>query len=118
MPMDEKTTIAAFGEREVDADGFAIRYLEGGLPAGSAAPLICIHGAGGLRLSPMHELLARTHRVIAFEMPGFGSSPANEGSRDMAELAGSLCKALAALGVTSYNLMGTSFGGKVATHMA
>src|SRR5581483_10040731 len=90
----------------------------GGRQAGDAAPVICIHGAGGLRLSPMHEILARTTRVIAFEMPGFGTSPANEQSRDIAELAGSLCAAIAALGITSYNLMGTSFGGKVATHMA
>jgi pimeloyl-ACP methyl ester carboxylesterase len=114
--MSEQST--AFAERKVDADGFTIRYLDGGRPSADAAPVICMHGAGGLRLSPMHEILARTHRVIAFEMPGFGTSPANERSRDMAELAGSLCKAIAALGITSYNLMGTSFGGKVATHMA
>jgi len=115
--MSEPSTVA-FAERKVDADGFSIRYLEGGRQTSDTAPVICIHGAGGLRLSPMHEMLARTHRVVAFEMPGFGTSPANERSRDMAELAGSLCAAIAALGITSYNLMGTSFGGKVATHMA
>jgi len=115
--MSETGTIA-FAERKVDADGFTIRYLEGGSQSSDAAPVICIHGAGGLRLSPMHEILGRSRRVIAFEMPGFGTSPANERSRDMAELAGSLCAAIAALGISSYNLMGTSFGGKVATHMA
>jgi pimeloyl-ACP methyl ester carboxylesterase len=108
---------ASFAERKVDADGFTIRYLDGGAGSG-ADPLVCIHGGGGLRLSPAHDVLAQSHRIIAFEIPGFGTSPANERSRDMAELANSLCLAVAALGITSYNLMGTSFGGKVATHMA
>jgi pimeloyl-ACP methyl ester carboxylesterase len=116
MLMSEQSAVA-FAEREVDADGFTIRYLEAGPRSAEAAPVICIHGAGGLRLSPMHEILARTYRVLAFETPGFGTSPVNGRSRDMAELAGSLCAAIAALGITSYNLVGTSFGGKVATHM-
>ncbi len=56
--------------------------------------------------------------MLAFEAPGFGASPANERSRDMAELATTLCAAIAALGIKSFNLMGTSFGGKLATHVA
>jgi pimeloyl-ACP methyl ester carboxylesterase len=116
--MGEQNTGSAFTERKVDADGFAIRYLEAGKKSDGTVPVICIHGAGGLRLSPMHEMLAKTYRVIAFETPGFGASPTNERSRDMADLATSLCAAIAALGISDYNLMGTSFGGKLATHMA
>jgi pimeloyl-ACP methyl ester carboxylesterase len=116
--MLEKSTGSAFVERSIDVDGFTIRYLEAGPRSDDAAAVICIHGAGGLRVSPMHELLARTHRVIAFETPGFGASAANERSRDLADLAATLCSAVAALGITAYNLMGTSFGGKLATHMA
>jgi len=62
---------AAFAEKFIEADGFRIRYCE----AGQGAPLLHLHGAGGLRLSPAHDLLARHFRVIAFEMPGFGQSP-------------------------------------------
>lgn len=116
--MADQNAASAFIEREVEADGFTIRCLEAGPPSGGAVPVICLHGAGGLRVSPMHEILARTWRVIAFETPGFGASPANERSRDMAELARTLCAAVAALGIATYNLMGTSFGGKLATHMA
>ncbi len=116
--MAEQNATSAFVERKVEADGFTIRYLEDGPQSSGAAPVICIHGATGLRLSPMHDVLARTRRVIAFETPGFGNSPANERSRDLAELANSLCAAVAALGIASYNLMGTSFGGKLATYMA
>ena len=55
----------SFTERSVSADGFEIRYLE----RGDGPPLVCFHGAGGLRLSRAHELLTERHRVIAFELP-------------------------------------------------
>ena len=114
----QQNTGSGFVERKVDADGFAIRYVEAGRTSEGTVPVICIHGAGGLRLSPMHEMLAKTHRVIAFETPGFGASPTNERSRDLADLATTMCAAIAALGISDYNLMGTSFGAKLATHMA
>src|SRR5258708_3009164 len=59
---------AAFREGFVEADGFRIRYAE----AGEGAPLVHLHGAGGLRLSRTHDLLAREFRVNALEMTGFG----------------------------------------------
>jgi pimeloyl-ACP methyl ester carboxylesterase len=52
--------------------------------------------------------------VIAFEMPGFGATLANEQTRDMPDLATTMAKAATALGVNRFHLMGTSFGGKVA----
>ena len=104
----------AFREGHVDVDGFRIRYCE----AGAGAPLVHLHGAGGLRLHRGHDLLARQFRVIAFEMPGFGTSRENERSRDMAELAATMAKAASALGLDEFNLMGTSFGGKTALWLA
>lgn len=99
-----------FDERSVHADGFDIRYLE----AGDGPPLVCFHGAGGLRLSRTHELLAERHRVIAFEAPGFGDSPANDRSSSLSELAGSMNAAIGALGIDRHSLWGQSFGGKLA----
>ncbi len=104
----------AFAEKFVEADGFRIRYQE----AGTGEPLVCLHGGGGLRLSGTHDLLAASYRVIAFEVPGFGDSPANERSKTMDELAATMNAAVAAIGVERYNLMGTSFGSKVALTMA
>jgi len=66
----------------------------------------------------VHERLAETRRVIAFEIPGFGTSPANERSKTMAELGASMNQAIAALGIDKYDLMGTSFGGRLALWMA
>jgi pimeloyl-ACP methyl ester carboxylesterase len=105
---------ARFSEGFVAADGFEIRYFE----AGSGPALVCLHGAGGLRLGRGHKLLAAQRRVIAFELPGFGASPPNERTRSLAELAGTMAAAVAALGVERYDLWGISFGGKLALWLA
>lgn len=104
----------AFREGWVEADGFRIRFME----AGDGPPLVHLHGAGGLRLTPAHDLLSRTFRVIVFEMPGFGASPENLRTRDMPELAATMAAAAEALGLDRFDLMGTSFGGKVALWLA
>jgi pimeloyl-ACP methyl ester carboxylesterase len=103
-----------FTEGHVEADGFRIRYME----AGRGPPLVHLHGAGGLRLNPAHELLSRQFRVVAFEMPGFGQSPANTRTRDMPELASTMAEAIDKLGIESFNLWGTSFGGTTALWLA
>jgi pimeloyl-ACP methyl ester carboxylesterase len=104
----------SFVERFVDADGFRIRYLE----AGQGMPLVHLHGAGGPRITPGHERLARDHRVLAFEMPGFGQSPENTITTTMPELASTMGHAISKLGLHEFNLWGTSFGGKVAVWLA
>jgi 4,5:9,10-diseco-3-hydroxy-5,9,17-trioxoandrosta-1(10),2-diene-4-oate hydrolase len=103
-----------FEESFVEADGFRIRYME----AGKGVPLVHLNGAGGLRLTPAHDLLSRQFRVIAFEMPGFGQSLENTRTQSMPELAATIGRAIENLGITSFNLMGTSFGGKTALWLA
>jgi pimeloyl-ACP methyl ester carboxylesterase len=98
----------------VSADGFEIRYAE----AGDGPALVCLHGAGGLRISPGHELLAQQHHVIAFEAPGFGDSAANARSQTMAQLAATMGAAIDAIGIDRFNLWGTSFGGRLALWLA
>jgi pimeloyl-ACP methyl ester carboxylesterase len=104
----------AFREGWVEADGFRIRFME----AGDGPALVHLHGAGGLRLTPAHDLLSRAFRVMAFEMPGFGASPENLRTRDLPEMASTMARAAAACGLDRFNLMGTSFGGKVALWLA
>jgi pimeloyl-ACP methyl ester carboxylesterase len=104
----------AFREGHVDADGFRIRYVE----AGEGAPLVHLHGAGGLRLTRAHDLLARRFRVVAFEMPGFGHSAANSRTDSLPELASTMARAVRKLDLEPFNLLGTSFGGSVALWLA
>src|SRR5438128_1217866 len=99
-----------FRESFVEADGFRIRYVE----AGQGTPLVHLHGAGGMRLSRGHDLLSRHRRVIVFELPGFGLSAENTRTDTMAELAATMAAAVANLHIDKFDLMGTSFGGKVA----
>src|ERR1041384_6240709 len=86
MALEPATTTppatSQFREKFVDADGFHIRYLE----AGHGEPIIHFHGAGGLHLYRSHELLAQKHRVVLFEVPGFGNSQANERSQSVEDL--------------------------------
>jgi pimeloyl-ACP methyl ester carboxylesterase len=104
----------SFSEGFVEANGFRIRYMEDG----RGPPLVHLHGAGGLRLTPAHDLLSQQFRVIAFEMPGFGQSPENTRTQNMPELAATMAKAVEKLGIDRFNLMGTSFGGKTAVWLA
>src|SRR5207247_2338646 len=88
------------------------------LEAGDGAPLVHLHGAGGPRLTPAHDLLSRHFRVVLFEMPGFGQSPENLRTTSMPELASTMAQAIGNLGLDTFNLMGTSFGGKTALWLA
>lgn len=99
-----------FVEGFVAADGFRIRYLA----AGDGRPLVHLPGGHGVRLTAAHGLLSERHRVIVFEMPGFGESPENTRTATIEELAATMIRATAALGIDRFDLMGTSFGGKVA----
>ena len=104
----------SFREGFIHAGGFRIRYME----AGEGPVLVHLHGAGGLRLSRGHDLLAQHHRVIVLEMPGFGTSPENARSADTKDLAETMAAAIQAMGIEAYDLMGTSFGGKVVLWLA
>jgi pimeloyl-ACP methyl ester carboxylesterase len=100
----------AFSEGFVEADGFRIRYMQ----AGQGTPLVHLHGAGGMRMTRAHDLLSRRYRVIVFEMPGFGASTENTRTQTLSELASTMGSAVSALGIDRFNLMATSFGGRVA----
>jgi pimeloyl-ACP methyl ester carboxylesterase len=103
-----------FVEGHVDVDGFRIRSLT----AGTGEPLVFIHGGGGLHLSKAHEVLAERYRVIALEVPGFGTSPENTRSGSYPQLAATLVSAAKQSGAERFRLWGTSFGGAVALWMA
>jgi pimeloyl-ACP methyl ester carboxylesterase len=110
MTTNGSSNQATFREGFVEADGFRVRYLE----AGDGEPLVVLHGGGGLRHYTSHDMLAQTRRVILIEEPGFGASAPNERSETMADLANSVAAAVKNLGISSYDLWGTSFGGKLA----
>ena len=57
-----------------------------------------LHGAGGMRLTAAHDLLSRRHRVIVFEMPGFGQSAENNRTGSASELGATMGAAVGGSG--------------------
>ncbi|EYF02172.1 hydrolase, alpha/beta fold family [Chondromyces apiculatus DSM 436] len=64
--------VPPFEVKRRGAAGVALRILQGG----SGPPLVLLHGRGHAASSwlPLLPALARTHRVIAVDLPGFGHS--------------------------------------------
>jgi pimeloyl-ACP methyl ester carboxylesterase len=87
--------------------------------AGSGAPLVFLHGAGGLlRDNPFLDDLARRHHVLAPEWPGYGESTGEDLLEDMLDFALHGWDVVEALGLSRPHLVGHSMGGMIAAEMA
>lgn len=88
--------------------------------AGAGEPLVLVHGVG-LRLEawgPQIAALSRTHRVIAFDMPGHGdSAPLPDGS-GLERFVDWLAWASAELEIARANVAGHSMGALIAGGLA
>ena len=95
--------------------GVRCRVLEGG----SGAPLVFLHGAGGLFAeNPFLDQLARRYHVFAPELPGYGESTGEELLEDMLDFTLHGWDVVAALGIRHPHLVGHSMGGMIAAEMA
>jgi pyruvate dehydrogenase E2 component (dihydrolipoamide acetyltransferase) len=108
----------AAGPREVEVDGFRLRYVE--LGEGSDVPALLLHGFGADLNTWMftQPALAEGRRVLALDLPGHGGSTKQLDRADAASLAAIIGKALAALGVERMHLVGHSLGGGIAVAYA
>jgi pimeloyl-ACP methyl ester carboxylesterase len=87
------------------------------LSAGRGEMVLCLHGLGGTKASflPTVAALARSYRVVALDLPGFGESDKPIGAPyDSAWFARAAFETLDALGVDRAHLIGNSMGGRVA----
>jgi len=95
--------------------GARCRVLEGG----SGAPLVFLHGAGGLFAeNPFLDQLAGRYHVFAPELPGYGESTGEELLEDMLDFTLHGWDVVAALGLERPHLVGHSMGGMIAAEMA
>jgi pimeloyl-ACP methyl ester carboxylesterase len=105
--------------RFLDVDGVRLHYVE----RGAGDPVVLLHGNGSMiqdfECSGLLDLVARDHRVIAFDRPGFGHS---ERPRSVVWTPAAQAKliklALAQIGVSSAIIVGHSWGASVAVAMA
>jgi pimeloyl-ACP methyl ester carboxylesterase len=102
-------------EKTVEVQELSTRYLV----AGEGAPLVLLHGVGTSagEWSWVLPELARSHRVYAPDLPGYDGSvePPDYAPAFTASFIGSF---LDAVGVESAVVVGNSFGGLVALHLA
>jgi pimeloyl-ACP methyl ester carboxylesterase len=98
--------------KRVDARGIETFYLE----AGQGPPVVLLHGLGATNASMLPTLseLARDHRVLAPDLPGFGNSAKPLGAYDPAFFASWFSAFLSAVGVERAHLIGNSMGGRIA----
>jgi pimeloyl-ACP methyl ester carboxylesterase len=87
---------------------------------GSGPPIVFVHGLSGSWQNWLEQLpvFARDHRVVAFDLPGFGASemPAGEITiSGYARFADELCSAL---GIDSAAVVGNSMGGFIGAELA
>jgi pimeloyl-ACP methyl ester carboxylesterase len=96
--------------------GRSVTYAE----AGKGPVLLLIHGMGGTSANwqEVIEPLARSHTVIAPDLPGHGASAPGGGDYSVGALAAGLRDLLVALGHERATLVGHSLGGGIAMQFA
>ena len=83
-------------ERSIQLDGAPLRYLE----AGQGSPVVIVEKTGELELSAFASLLAQQFRVVVLELPA-------SADQDEAALASRLNRAVAAIGLDHYAVIGS-----------
>jgi pimeloyl-ACP methyl ester carboxylesterase len=87
--------------------------------AGGGAPLVYLHGAGGLLGdNPFLDQLAQRYHVYAPEWPGYGESTGEDALEDMLDFALHGWDLVDALGLRQPHVVGHSMGGMIAAEMA
>ena len=90
-------------ERSIQLDGAPLRYLE----AGQGSPVVILEKAGELELSAFASLLAQQFRVVVLELPA-------SADQDQEAVASRLNRAVAALGLDHYVVVGSDDGAALA----
>ena len=102
--------------RTLDVVGATTNYVE----MGSGPPVVLVHGLGGSWQNWIENIpdLARDHRVIALDLPGFGASPMPPWEISIPAYGRYLHDFCERLGVGSCALIGSSMGGFISTELA
>jgi pimeloyl-ACP methyl ester carboxylesterase len=98
--------------RRVDLPGAQVNYVE----LGDGEPILFVHGISGCWQNWLENLprFARTNRVIALDLPGFGSSPMPSWEIDMPAYGRLLHDFCEKLGIDRATVVGNSMGGFIA----
>jgi pimeloyl-ACP methyl ester carboxylesterase len=107
---------------DVDVGGTRIHYVETGPPEAEQDPLalVFVHGLSGCWQNWLENIpqFARRHRVLALDLPGFGSSPVPEWEISISAYGKLVLDFCDAVGVRDCAIVGNSMGGFVAAEAA
>jgi len=109
VPANGAASIDDMQSRTIDLDG-PVHYLDHG---GSGPRMVLVHGLGGSHVNwaAVGPLFARTHRVVAVDLPGFGRTPLAGRSSKIEANADILARFVRELSSDSATLVGNSMGG-------
>ena len=86
---------------------------------GRGAPILYLHGGGGIALDlPFIDLLGRDRRIIAPSHPGFGKSSLPDWLDSVDDIAHIYLELMDRLGLTRTDIVGLSIGGWIAADLA
>ncbi|HYM15930.1 MAG TPA: alpha/beta hydrolase [Dehalococcoidia bacterium] len=100
----------------MDVDGYAVHCIE----EGAGPPIVLVHGFGGSTFTyrEVIPLLARHHRVIAFDLKGCGYSARGDTGLSHGDQVAMIHGLFDVLGVEQCTLVGHSMGGAVVQRFA
>jgi pimeloyl-ACP methyl ester carboxylesterase len=111
--MDTQNTPATIAEVEhhnASVDDTTLHYVSGGE---NGSPILLVHGfpESWWAFHKVIPLLAKTHRVVAVDLRGFGDSDNKPGNYDSATMAEDLHQLIQALGLGAVHLAGQDIAG-------
>jgi pimeloyl-ACP methyl ester carboxylesterase len=101
---------------QVDVVGSTVNYVE----MGQGPPVLLVHGLSGAWQNWLETIphFARTHRVVALDLPGFGSSEMPSWDISISAYGRFLRDFCERVGIGRCSLIGNSMGGFIATEVA
>ena len=107
---------------DTEVGGSRVHYVEMGPPEAEREPLaiVFVHGLSGCWQNWLENIphFARRHRVLALDLPGFGSSPVPDWEISIPEYGRLLNEFCDTVGARDCALIGNSMGGFVAAEAA
>jgi pimeloyl-ACP methyl ester carboxylesterase len=116
-PMEPTDLWAPLPVQHVDVGGVDVAYVDSG---GSGPPIVFIHGLSSYLSFWEYQIpyFAKTHRVLALDLPGYGASGRPDAPYTPPWYADVVSDWMSAVGVERAAVVGHSMGGQVAVHLA
>ncbi len=122
-PLEPSELWAPLPVQHTEVEGVDIAYIDSGLPPGAdpdAPPLVFVHGLSSYMSFWEYQIpeFAKTHRVLALDLPGFGASGRPDAPYTPPWYADVVDNWLGSMGVVSAVVVGHSMGGQIAMTLA